>query len=203
MVDRRIVKLKFTQQEAENYFPPKGINVIWLEWFAEKGEVIAEFVCSELDPDPIFRKNMNDIRHELGTTFRNRVVQDNLSTHPNSPRRALVIESILNHPFITGETKGLIKQDLLPAGRPIITKEIQDAAQHAIDIHEIEYEPQQVEEQFRLASTGQRLNIKPDDVRQERRLEQVLSPEHGGITRYREVYGPEKRVYRSGVLDSG
>lgn len=178
-----------------------------MEWDNKKGEVVAEFVCSELDPDPLFRRNMNDIRHELGTTFRNRVIQDNISAHPSSPRRALVIESILNHPFLTGEAKslgssGAVRKDLLPAGKPLTTRELQDAAEHAIDVHEVEMTPQEAEENLRLSSTGQKLKIEPDDIRQERRLEQVLSPEGGG-SRYKEVYGPEKRVYRSGVLDSG
>src|SRR5215212_2400130 len=175
MVDRRIVKLKATQEMMEKYNPPPGINLIFLEWMPKKEEVIVEFVASPLQPDPVYRKNMNDIRHELGLVWRDRLLQDDLRQHEKSPRRAMVVESILNHPFITGDTKGINLEGLLPSGVQLSPRELKKAAEEAIDTKEIKMSPEQAEEQIRLGSTGQKLNIQPVEVRQERRLEQLLS----------------------------
>lgn len=186
----------------EKYNPPPGISLIFLEWMPKKEEVIVEFVTSSLQPDPIYRKNMNDIRHELGLVWRDRLLQDDLRQHEKSPRRAMVVESILNHPFITGDTKGIDIEGLLPAGVQLSPRELKKAAEEAVDTKEIKMSPQQAEEQIRLGSTGQKLNIQPVEVRQERRLEQILSM-GGEKAEYREVYGPEENVYLQGVLDSG
>jgi hypothetical protein len=202
-VDRRIVKLKATQEMMEKYNPPPGISLIFLEWIPQKEEVIVEFTASPLQPDPIYRKNMNDIRHELGLVWRDRLLQDNLGGHPNSPKRALVIETILNHPLITGQTKGLEHiKSLLPAGTPLVSKEIQKAAEEAQDVHEIRYTPEQAAEQLRLSSTGQKLDIEPDDVRQDHYKEQILT-RGGEKVEYVDRYGKEYNVYLSGVIASG
>jgi len=203
-VDRRIVKLRATQNLMEKYNPPPGINLLFLEWIPQKEEVIVEFTASPLSPDPLYRKGMNDIRHELGLVWRDRILQDNLGNHRNSPKRALVIETILNHPFITGEgIKGLDKiKQLVPAGTDLTPKELRKAAEEAIDVHEVRYTPQQAEEQLRLGSTGQKLDIPPDDVRQDHYKEQVLT-RGGEKVEYVDRYGPEYNIYRSGVIASG
>jgi hypothetical protein len=188
----------------EKYDPPPGINLLFLEWIPKKEEVIVEFTASPLQPDPLYRKDMNDIRHELGLVWRDRLLQDDLRGHRNSPKRAMTIETILNHPFITGEdVKGLDNvRQLLPAGTPLISKEVQKAAEEAIDVHEITYTPQQAEEQLRLSSTGQKLNIDPIEVRQDHYKEQILT-RGGERGQYVDRYGSEYNVYQSGVIASG
>lgn len=201
-----------TPAEAAAYNPPLGINITWLEFIPDKQQVIAEFTASPLQPDPVFRKSMADIRHELATTWRNRLLEDNLGSHPNSPRRIMVIESILNHPFLTGEAKSMYRQnELLPSSIQLTTPELKKAAETAIDVKEIEMSPQEAEVNLRLGSTGQKLDVQPKEVRQHRYLEQIMDS-HGSTSsstgrsiseRYREKYGPERYVYLVGVVDSG
>ena len=204
MVDRRIVRLKATEADMNNYNPPPGINLIFLEWFHDKGEVIVEFVSSQLQPDPLLRKSAQDIRHELGTTWRNRLLQDNLGSHPKSPRRAMVVESILNHPFLTGKAKGMTnRNELIPSGMELTPRELKRAGETAIDVHDVEMSPEDAEQNLRLGSTGDKLDIEPDEVVQYRRLEQVRGSGHGEGKEYKEVYGPERNKYKVGVIDSG
>lgn len=188
----------------EKYNPPQGINLIYLEWRPLKEEVDVEFTASPLNPDPLFRKNMNDIRHELGLKWSDRLLQDDMRYHPNSPKRALVIETILNHPFITGDIRGHEGvKSLVPAGTDLTPKEIRKAAEEAIDVHEIKYTPQQAEEQLRLGSTGQKLKIDPVEVRQDHYKEQVLTRSGEKGAEYIDRYGTEYNVYLSGVIASG
>jgi len=186
----------------EQYNPPPGLGLIFLEWFPDRGEVIVEWTASPLQPDPVYRKSIQDIRHELGTTWRSRVLNDNITSHPKSPRRALVIESILNHPFLTGEVKSINAREILPAGMELTTREMKKAAEEAKDVHEITMTPEQAEAQLRLGSTGEKLNIEPFEVRQDHHKEQVLT-RGGEKVEYKDKYGPEYNVYLSGVIDSG
>ena len=181
MIHRRIARLQFTHAEAIAYVPPAGINIIWLEFIPEKDQVIAEFVCSDLEPDPILRKNGKDIRHELGTTFRHRLLADNLGSHPRSPKRAMMVEHNLDSPLIKNAPE-----------------EIKRAADEQEDIHDIEVSKEDAEN-MKNESTGKRIKmIEPREVRQHKYLSQE-GPERTPVERY----GPERYVYKMVRLDIG
>lgn len=191
VVSRRVVELKLTQAEAELVVLPPGISVLWLDWKPES--VVAEFIASDMIPDPTYRRNLTDIRHLLGTTFRNRLLNDNIGAHPNSPRRAMMVEAYLDHPYLTGKSA---------RGSDATPRELKRAAETATDIHEIELSSEQARRNFRLESTGERLEILPKEVRQKRELKQIGGHGRGEI-QYQEVYGPEREIYLSGVVDVG
>jgi hypothetical protein len=123
----------------------------------------------------------------------------------------MIVESILDHPFLTGQAKSMQRQnELLPSSVQLTTPEIKKAAETAIDVKEIEMLPSEAETNLRLGSTGEKLNIQPKEVRQHRYLEQITSGHGGSATgtakgqqQYRERYGPERNVYLYGVIDSG
>lgn len=115
----------------------------------------------------------------------------------------MTVESILNHPFITGKNiHGLLPKEMVPAGTNLSPPELRDAVEEAIDIKTYYMTPEQAEQNLRLGSTGQKLKIDPVDVKQERQLEQILS-RGGENIEYREIYGPELQGYEYGVIDSG
>ena len=205
MIDRRIVKLNVSQDELASWTAPKGISFVVLEWIPVKEQAIIEFACSELAIDPLERKNMTDIRHILGTQWRNRLIEDNITNHPASPKRIMTVGGILNHPFITGEGEKTFKgRSMLQSGKPIISQELKKAADSAIDLHEIEMSPTQAQQNLKLGSTGEPLKIEPREVRQYSHLEQDLATAHarGGLE-YKRVYEPERNVYVIGTIDSG
>lgn len=128
VVHRRIAKLRLTPLEAERYFPPLGISIHYLEWSPQKEQVIAEFATSDLNPNPLLRKNGKDIRNELAATFRNRLLSDDLGSHDLSPKTALTLNTILNNknnPYLTTSRK---KEP----------RELEDAVENATNVREEE-----------------------------------------------------------------
>ncbi len=206
-----------SHQEALNYVPPAGIDVNFLEWKDEKGktidadakhmpfakQVVMEFLCSDLQPDPVLRKSVKDIHHELMTSdfFRNRVVRRNLGSHAKSPRRGMMVEVNLSNPMIRDAPD-----------------EVKRAAEEATDVHDVLYTPQEIEENAVVESsyefvegytprTGdagmgrykRKLKFpQPDEISQERFYRQT-GPEQTLV----EEYGPEMYKYKMGVVDIG
>lgn len=153
MVERRVVKLKLSPEEMQLYVPPHGVDVIWLEYKPSRNEAVAEFVTSDAQPDPLLRKSAKDIRHELGTYWRNRLLEDNISHHL-SPRRAMRVEGLLNHPLLENA--------------PREVKRMVDAA---TDVHEVKL----TKEQADAMATGKRgAKAEPKEVRTEHRRSENL-----------------------------
>lgn len=207
--------VEMTHDQALKYVAPAGIDVNYLEWRNEKGEalpseakympfakqVYIEFLCSDLQPDPILRKSIKDIHHELATSdfFRNHVLRKNIGSHPKSaPRRKMMVETNLSNP-------------LLAEAPP----EIRRAAEEATDVHDVLYDKQEIENavlesSFKFSKesmpgtggTGhytRKLKYRePDEVVQERFYRQV-GPQQELV----EEYGPEKYKYKMGVVDIG
>lgn len=191
-----------SHQEALNYVPPAGIDLNFLEWFPSKNQVVIEFLCSDLQPDPILRKSIKDIHHELMSSdyFRNRVIRRNLGSHEKSPRKGMMVEINLSNPLIREAPD-----------------EIRRAAEEATDVHDVLYDKEEIENavvessyQFvdgytpRTGDGGygrykRKLKFpEPDEVVQERFYRQV-GPEQSLV----EDYGPEKYKYQLGVIDIG
>lgn len=149
MVERYLARLKLTQDEAALYNPRPGTDILWLEW--EKPDVVvAEFVGSDLNPISALRKSAAEIRQEVRIDFRNRVVEDNLGSHPKSPRRALKIETYLEHPNVTSDTT---------------PHELKKAAEAATEVHDVEL----TKEQFNMIQrpdSGEKLE--PREIRHTR-----------------------------------
>jgi hypothetical protein len=190
-----MARLAMSYEESLKYVPPAGLNVSFLEWLDEQGktieepqqiimnakQVVIEYLCTDKEPDPVLNKSMNDIRHELGTTWRNRLLEDNLSSHPQRPRKGMMVEINL------GST--LLKD---------APEDIRRAADAATDIHDIEVSPYEAEH-AKVESTGKRLPfVQPRAVVQDKILQQQ-GPEKGVV----EVLGPERYRYKMGVLDIG
>jgi hypothetical protein len=184
LVERYPVRLRLTQEEAERYTPPQGINVIWIKW--EKPDtVVAEFVCSEIYPEPLYRKTAQDLRHEVGTMFRNRIITDNLTNYPIRSRRAMTVYSLLQHPHVVG------------SGVP---REVKRAAEAATEVHESEYTKEQVQYMAEKAGVkpGQ---IEAKEVRHRRKVFSDRTPEGEQI----HSEGPleEVHVFDMGLVDAG
>jgi hypothetical protein len=147
MIGRKIAKLNMTPQEAALYRPPPGINVIWLEWMPSKKAVVAEFVASDAQPDPILRKSAKDITHELGTSLRHRVIEE-LESYNRSPRRAMRVEALLNHPMLSDAPR-----------------DVKRHVESATDVHEVRMTKQQAEA---IAPGKRGVRIDPKEIRYER-----------------------------------
>lgn len=151
MVDRKVVKLNMTQAEAATYRPPPGVNVTWLEWLPSKKAVIAEFSASDVQPDPLLRRSAKDITHELGTSLRNRIIDNNMGTYHLSPRRIMRVEALLDHPFLKDAPR-----------------EVKRNVEAATDVHELAV-PKEAVEQMARGRKGAK--IEPKEVRHVKRSE--------------------------------
>jgi hypothetical protein len=215
MINREIELVKMTHQEALSYVPPAGIDVDYLEWQDEKGkkledpkqiipfakQVVMEFLCSDLQPDPILRKSLKDIHHELMTSdyFRDRVLRRDLGSHAKSPKKGMMVEVNLANPMI-GEAPPEVKR----------------AAEEATDVHDVLYTPQEIEQDAFVESSFEfdkysgpgyggngrytrKLKFRePDEVVQER-----FYRHEGPDQQLVEDYGPERYKYKLGVIDIG
>lgn len=186
MVERYIARLNLTHDEAVTFTPKPGIDIIWLEW--EKPDVVvAEFVGSDLYPQPLLRKSAAEIRHEVLTTFRNRVITENLGTHPKSPRRALKIETLLDHPNVTAN----------------VPREIKMAAEAATEVHDVEMTKEQFDQVERPLTGGVRQQLEPREIRR-RPKQQITERNADGRIVQRDTGGQEEVYVMSfGVIDIG
>ena len=201
-VFRRIAKLSVTPQELMAYNPPKGIVAITLEELKDdkgrpKNQAYIEFVCSNYQPEPALQKNLSDIRHHLGDYWRNRIIEDNVTTHPKSPKRAYRIESILEHPLLTG--KPIIRDAGRAATRKVdVPLAIRRAGEEARDVHEIAIAPWRMKSQLVIATEqNDPFWIKPKYVRQERKRV-VRGPED-----IVEEVGEQENMFDYGTIDEG
>jgi hypothetical protein len=217
LIHGEIELVQMTHNEALNYVPPAGIDVNFIEWQDEKGkkitepkfmpfakQVVMEFLCSDLQPDPVLRKSLKDIHHELLTNdyLRNHVLKRNLGSQEKikNIKRRMMVEVNLANPMIREA----------PA-------EIRRAAEEATDVHDVLYSPEEIENAYvessfkfdqysmpRLGGSGEytrRLKFPepgPGNVVQERFYRQV-GPEQELI----EELGPEMLKYQMGVIDIG
>lgn len=95
-VHRKTYRLKMTQEQAERYIPPVGVDVIWHEWDPIDRTVVAEVITSDLYPDPTMRKTGKDI--DVVATETLQVVQDSLPRYPRSPKIAKRVEAMMDDP---------------------------------------------------------------------------------------------------------
>lgn len=91
MIHRKIVKLEMTMKEAEHYNPPKGIDILWLEWDHTNKTVIAEFHGCDINPGN--ECNMGEIVSELAKLK----VLENRTSHGKSPAKIMKVETILEN----------------------------------------------------------------------------------------------------------
>jgi hypothetical protein len=217
LIHREIELVKMTHDEALSYVPPAGIDVNFLEWRDEKGktiedrkqipfarQVVMEFLCSDLQVDPVLRKGIKDIHHELLASdhFRNRVLSRNLGSHPKSSRRGMMVEINTSNPMIREAPR-----------------EVKRAIEEGTDEHDVLYSKEEIENAVvessyrfveggmpRIGDGGQghytrKLKFpepEPGNVIQERFYRQV-GPEQA----LQEEYGPEKYRYKMVVCDIG
>ena len=186
MVERYIARLRLTEEEAALYSPKTGIDVLWLEW--EKPDVVVvEFVGSDLFPDPNQRMKAVDIRNEVHQVFRGRIIDDNLGTHHLSPKRALKIESVLEHPNVTSTASGA-------------TRELKKAAEAATEVRDIEMTKEQFDA-LKRPESGQ--EIKPREIR--RKTRPIYEKQSDGRMVMRQDAGKTDEYYvvSFGILDIG
>jgi hypothetical protein len=193
-----------SHDEALKYVPPAGIDVNFLEWFPSKNQVVIEFLCSDLQPDPILRKSLKDIHHELMTSdsLRNRVLRKNLGSHAKSPKRGMMVEINTANPMIRDA----------PA-------EIRRAVEEGTDRHDVYYTPEEIENAVVESSYEFAEGFTPRTGdggygRYKRKLK-FPEPEPGNVVQERfyrqtgpeqtlvEEYGPEKYKYQMVVMDIG
>jgi hypothetical protein len=186
MVERYISKLRLTPEEYNAYHPPTGVDMIKLE--EGPGFFVVAFVGSDLFPNPLLRKTAADIRHEITTTppFRNRILEDNLQTHPNLPARLMKIETVLDHPNVT---RG-----------PHVSRELKMAAEAATEVHNVELTKEQFEEIDRDNDTGHKME--PKEIR--RKTRQVMEKTADGRVVTRDTgHVEESYIVQFGIVDIG
>ncbi len=159
VVERLITKLRLTKEEAGIYSTTQinGPNIIWLEW--EKPDiVIAEFVGTPLQIAEEQRRNLSQMKDFVLNRFKGRVIDANLGTHYLSPKRALSVRAIMNHPLVSGNG---------------VPSEIKRAAEASKEVQEIGLTRAQVDHIKK--TTKQEIPVK--DVRRRERGFTTTTPE--------------------------
>jgi len=190
MVERQWVRLNLTPEQVNNYDPPKGIDVSWVRW-EKPNVVVAEFMCSDLQPDPIYRKTADELRHEILTHFKTKIIDDNLGSYYLSSARGMKIDTVLNSPLVTGRT---------------VPRAIKRAAEAATEVHDIELTLSEVEQMKREAvKAGVLPNTKTEITPKEKlfRKRKVVSRSPDGKETVLEEPIEEVQVFEFGCIDSG
>lgn len=190
MVERQWVRLNLTPEEVNLYEPPKGIDVSWVEW-EKPNVVVAEFICSDLQPDPQFRKTEDDLRHEILTHFKGKLIDESLGGYHRYSQRGFKLDVVLNSPLVTGRTVPL---------------EIKRAADAATEVHDVELTQKEVEQMKAVAVKAKALpnkhtQIEPKEKRLRKRKIVSRSPE--GKEYVQEEPYEEVHVFEVGCIDSG
>lgn len=182
MVEHYIAKLKLTPEEYNSYNPSTGVDMVKLEEGPDYFVVV--FVGSDLNPNPILQKTASEIRHDVLTTFRNRILEDNITTHPMLPPRLQKIETILDHPNVTSH----------------VSRELKMAAEAATEVHDVELTKEQFDEIKKDRESGRELE--PKEIRRKR--SQVMERQSDGRVVTRDSGREEERyVVQFGVVDIG
>lgn len=187
MVERYIARLRLTEEEQVRYcsFPGTGIDGVLLE--RESPDIIvAEFVGSDLYPEEEWRKTAVDIRNEVLTKLRGRIIDDNLGTHPKSPPRVLKVETFVDHPNVTQQTSGA-------------SREMRKAAEAATEVHDVEMTKEQFES---LEQPRSGAKLEPREIRQKRRTTRFVRPD-GRIETAESGPTEERYVMSFGIIDVG
>lgn len=190
-----MVRLNLKPDECNLYLPPQGIDVCWVNW--EKPDVVvAEFGCSDLQPDPKYQKTKSDILHELGSTFRNRVITDDIggSYHLSTPR-FMKLDVVLDHPLITnaeGPNAQAIKR----------------AADAASEVHDVELTNDQMELMKNSFTTEKTRHLRklrnPIEPKEKRaRTRKVYDRDSQGRQIVRDEFVEEVNIMSVGTIDSG
>jgi hypothetical protein len=203
MVERRLARLKMTPAQAAAYNPPRGMMVSFLEWFPSKNEVIALFAGSPNQPDPAERITGRNIDHELGTRLRPYVIEPNMPSHHLAPQRAMILETLVEHPTIRnyaiGKPRGARQAFRAGSGDPdALHAGIKKALDAAVDLHEIEMTEQQISELPR-GPNGER--IEPSEWRQKTR--KVHEVTRDGSVQVRDEVDVTVGSFNVVTLDSG
>jgi hypothetical protein len=180
LVETYIARLRLTPEEVAAYNPRPGVDVLWLE--REKPDVmVAQFVGSDLYPQPHLRRTAAQLRTEVLDTFRGRVIDDNLTYHPKTPRRLLKIETILDHPNVSSG----------------VTRELKMAAEGATEVHDVEMTKEEFDEVKYDRESGRYLM--PKEVRVKPKQIQERTGE--GRIILRDIGKEEKYVVSFGIID--
>lgn len=185
MVERYRARLELTPEQQRTYTPPKGTDVVWIAtdnpniW-----DVI--YVGSDLFPEQELQKTATQIRNEVVSTLRGRILGENLGPFPQEPKRILKIETFLDHPNVMSQGSGA-------------TRELRRAAEAATEVHDIEMTKEEFQQLERPAS-GARLE--PREIRQKRRLVRSVTPE-GRIQTVESGPTEELYVMSFGIIDIG
>lgn len=185
MVERYIAKLRLTPEEQLLYLPSKGIDIIWLER-ESPDVVVGEFVGSDLYPEAQWRKSAADIRNEVLTTLRGRVLEDNMAGHPKSPQRIMKLETFVDHPNMTSQGSGA-------------NRDIRKAAEAATEVHDVEM----TKEQFDLLDrphSGEELQ--PREIRRKKVIRRNVRAD-GRVELLDTGATEEKYVMSFGLVDIG
>lgn len=176
-----------THEDALAYRPPTGIDVNFMGWEKED-VVVVEFVGTDLHPNELYKKTVGEIRHEVQTAFRNRLISDNLGTYHQASPRVMQVHAILEHPLVSG---------------PGVSREIKRAAEAATDVHEIEMTRDEVREmkQNLPHPKYQADYLEPKEIRHRKRRFMDRTPEGKEIVR--EEPAEDVSVFTSGLIDSG
>lgn|SRR5215216_191739 len=167
------------------YRPSTGVDIVWIP--TDKPNIWdAVFVGSDLYPEQEWQKSAADIRNEILTTLRGRILSDNLGPFPQEPKRILKIETFLDHPNVTSQTSGA-------------SRELRKAAEAATEVHDVEMTKEQFES---LEQPRSGAKLEPREVRTKKRVVRSVRPD-GRVETNETGSVEEKYVMSFGIIDVG
>ena len=189
MVDRYRATVQLSEVERQRFsLPDSGIDILWIP--TDKGPDVWNIICvgSDLYPEQQWQKTAAEIRQEITTTLRGRVLADNIAGPlPEEPQRILKIETFLDHPNMTSQASGA-------------HRELRKAAEAATEVHDVEMTKEQLH-QLEKPRSGQNIE---DFARKETRKEIIRKAAPDGRIMVEET-GKREEVYKMsvGIVDIG
>lgn len=98
MTYAELVRLKMTVNEVNNFNPLRGVDITYLDYDYENGEVTARMVASEFHPDPKYIVNKEVIQEYINTLP---IAQDGIRWSKHTPKTLRKTESFVNDPNIS------------------------------------------------------------------------------------------------------
>jgi hypothetical protein len=187
VVETYLAEIRITPQQLAAYNPPPGFGMTVCEYKPAldptQSSAVLLFCVSELQPESVLRKTAKDIQHEIQTTFRGRVLADKMPSHWNAPKRALILETALDHPHI--------------AKAKDVPREVRRAAEGASDIHEIELTDDQLAD-IPAGPRGERLEA----IERRPKMRKVTARARDGTVQTIDEVERHVNIIRVGVIDS-
>ena len=190
MVERRIVKLNYTPAEAATFSQPgnniPGVAIVWLNW-EKPNVVVAELVATDLAVNPIMRKSEGDLRHEVLTRFKGRVIEDNLKSYYLSPSTIFREWALIDDPMLTG---------------PETPRQVKRAAEEAKEVVDLEITDEQLK-YMKSVRPNKREELETIAVETREKPKEVKTSLPDG-RQVKKIDGYETvRVFKQGLIDSG